>query len=235
MKLKQIINSKPFIILSIHVLLLSSIIGYLILKPKTKINELDPDTQKETELKQPSDATEYHTALKKWLTNSPIRKVEYTAEEIRKILGRSQKVLYEPTGAKNDYTYKEGLFWDSWQINGVECNTKIYQLYNTTPPPIAPDSITTVKYYDNGSHLLVEEKDSTSNKTVKETLYDLITASLHSVTEYDPGTGKTKKITTYYSIGTRLCEEKYDFQTGSSIETTYYNSDGIIPEDKKKK
>ncbi|NWN45530.1 hypothetical protein [Candidatus Phytoplasma pruni] len=151
MNLKKLIKSKRFIVLSISTLLLSAIIGYFIFKSKNQPNvsiTSTPLTEKELN---PTDSQSYHSALQKWLRESPIQgDTFYTGDEIRGKLGKSNRTLYDVKGNTHSYVYNEGIFYDDWQIDGKDCRRKYENKLHTTPPPTPPKDIK-IDYYNTGA------------------------------------------------------------------------------------
>ncbi|NWN45529.1 DUF2963 domain-containing protein, partial [Candidatus Phytoplasma pruni] len=218
----KLIKSRNFIILSISTILLSLVIGCFILKLKNHSSPLNTST---LVAEQPQTISDYHSAFQSWLRESPIKNGTNTASQIREQLGKTDLTLYDSKGEHHSYTYRKGIFWDTWKIDGKSCNDGYYPQYNTTPPPKPPEEIK-IEYYLNNSIYAITEKNLQSGNSVKKTRY-FTDGSLEFINEYDLQSGKMVKETHYRSNGPM--NYMYEYNTmEQKIKKTVYRPDNTI-------
>ncbi len=116
------------------------------------------------------EIAEYRSALQKWFRESLIKPTAYyPANAFISELARSNRTLYDIEGNTHSYTYQEGIFYDNWQFDGVECDYRKYPQLHPTPPPIPPKSVS-VAYRPDGYPAYIDEYRQPGNLT-KTTYY----------------------------------------------------------------
>ncbi|WP_349402041.1 putative membrane protein [Candidatus Phytoplasma solani] len=84
----------------------------------------------------------YRNNLIEWVKQCYIKYgVYYSEAEVRAILGRCSKTLYDENGNTHYYEYVTNIFFDDWYIDGNKTAKTYYQFLDTTRPPQKPKEL----------------------------------------------------------------------------------------------